>query len=102
MRARPGHLLIFWLLALFDPASAATAFVGEPSKESEASQIPTVQVEFSFTVRPLLAKYCASCHGPPLPKAGLNLTSFRDGNVARSHRKVWQLIVRSDLAGEVR
>jgi len=43
-------------------------------------------------VRPLLAKYCVSCHGKQKPKAGLNLESVRDEEAHRVWKRVWDRV----------
>jgi hypothetical protein len=40
-------------------------------------------------VRPLLAKYCASCHGENKPKGGLNLAVVPDEKAAKAWTRVW-------------
>jgi hypothetical protein len=39
-------------------------------------------------IRPLLSKYCVSCHGEQKPKAGLNLAAMR----AEGNPKAWKLV----------
>ncbi len=43
-------------------------------------------------IRPLLAKYCAGCHGAAKPKADLNLDAFRDEAAALKSRKTWKKV----------
>jgi cytochrome c553 len=50
------------------------------------------QASFEKDVRPLLAKYCFSCHGAAKPKADLNLEAFRDEASALKARKTWKKV----------
>jgi hypothetical protein len=41
-------------------------------------------------VRPLLARYCLSCHGEKNPKGGLSLASFEEQRAPRVWKLVWE------------
>ena len=58
------------------------------------------QDDFRGVVMPFVAKYCASCHGPEKPKAGLNLEVLRDEATLRTRRRAWQR-VREYVEGEI-
>lgn len=45
---------------------------------------------FDAKVRPLLVKYCLSCHGANKPKAGLNLEAWRGQEKAEEWNAIWQ------------
>jgi hypothetical protein len=66
VKHRSGTLLGLALLAVF-PARA------RPAEEA----------------RPLLAKYCYSCHGEQKPKAGLNLQALRDDQGPEVWERAW-------------
>lgn len=67
--------------------AAALASLGAPDAPGQAAPDP-----FAREIRPLLAKYCAGCHGPSKPKADLNLEAFRDEAAALKSRKVWRKV----------
>jgi len=92
MRAKIGVLLIFCVPALLNPGPDGATSAQESSKGRETGEGATGQIAFDTAVRPLLAKYCTSCHGPTKPKAGLDLASFRDESSARFNRKAWERI----------
>src|SRR5262249_26143128 len=48
---------------------------------------------FETKVRPLLRKYCVSCHGSTKPKAGVNLASLSNQASVARNRKVWRRAV---------
>src|SRR5262245_32174269 len=43
-------------------------------------------------VRPLLTRYCFSCHGETKPKAGLNLESLQSQENVRVWKEVWNRV----------
>lgn len=43
-------------------------------------------------IRPLLVKYCVSCHGDKKPKAGLNLQAMREEGNPKVWKRVWDRI----------
>src|SRR4051812_20372998 len=59
--ANPGSLL----------AALAMFLVCAPRADANAD-------EFEGRIRPMIQKYCVSCHGVKRPKAGINLTKFQD------------------------
>src|SRR6516225_4856159 len=63
------------------PAWALLASQGADDASSGAGNPPQ-------DVRPLLTKYCVSCHGQQKPKAGLNLEAMR----AEGNPKAWKLV----------
>ena len=75
-------LCLFAVLALlpFDPPRPAVA--AEPLPDPLAA-------DFTKTVKPLLAKYCAECHGKEKPEGDLDLTAFATHAEVRKAGKVW-------------
>jgi hypothetical protein len=51
------------------------------SAPAPSQEPPERAVVYAKDVRPLLAKYCFSCHGSAKPKADLNLAAIRDEDV---------------------
>lgn len=57
--------------------------------------------QFSGSIRPLVTKYCAECHGAEEPEAKLDLTRFREaGDVARKH-STWLAVLERVEAGDM-
>lgn len=56
---------------------------------------------FAKTVKPLVATYCANCHGKEDPDGQLDLTKFTDlSGVVKDYRH-WQLVMKRVSAGEM-
>jgi Protein of unknown function (DUF1592)/Protein of unknown function (DUF1588)/Protein of unknown function (DUF1587)/Protein of unknown function (DUF1585)/Protein of unknown function (DUF1595)/Cytochrome C oxidase, cbb3-type, subunit III len=45
--------------------------------------------EFEAQIRPMVEKFCVSCHGVKRPKAGINLTKFKDETSIASNADLW-------------
>ena len=45
--------------------------------------------EFDARIRPMVEKYCVSCHGVKRPKAGINLTKFKDAAAITDNADLW-------------
>jgi len=54
---------------------------------------PARAVSYDRDVRPLLAKYCNSCHGGEKPKADLNLAAMVDESAVMKNRKAWEQVI---------
>lgn len=80
-----GTLVTSLVLAWPGVPSAQLSAAAEPT----ADQAPMGNVSVR-EVRPLLARYCFSCHGQRSPKAGLNLTSFDEATEPRAWRPIWE------------
>jgi hypothetical protein len=80
-------LLSFLILGL-----DIAAFGQDSSTKIEGIARVTSPSVFQTSVRPLLAKYCTSCHGAVKAKGGLNLSTFREESAARSQRKTWERV----------
>lgn len=74
MRRCATTLLVTWM-------AAANAFGAEQSSAS-----------FAKDVRPLLQKYCISCHGGARPKADLSLEKYTDETSVVNDRDMWDAI----------
>jgi hypothetical protein len=85
---RPVRLSCF-LAAALAFACAASALVpvgaGEGPKAEKKGE-PTLSAR---KARPLLGKYCSSCHGAKKPRAGLNLESLPPEKAASTWKRVW-------------
>jgi len=91
-----GHPSIGWILA------ACLAFAGlgflsfflsfgtVQGAEEVPAENKAVRDVYSQAVRPLLARYCFSCHGEKNPKGGLNLTSFPDRKESAIEPQTWK------------
>jgi len=62
-----------------------------PVENAKPAQ-PVAGDRFEEHVRPLLSKFCISCHGKTKPKAGLNLAELTDGKIAAKKRKAWNRV----------
>jgi mono/diheme cytochrome c family protein len=63
-----------------------------PPGKDGAPPVAAARDDLRAAVLPFFTKYCASCHGPVQPKAGLNLEVLRDEGTLRSRRRTWQRI----------
>jgi hypothetical protein len=59
------------------------------------------KVDFAKEVVPFLEKYCTGCHGGPKPKAGLDLTKYKDEAAAAQHKHIWDKVVANLRSGEM-
>lgn len=48
---------------------------------------------FDRDIRPLLETYCFKCHGAEKPKAGVNLSAFRDTGSVQRDPKTWEKVL---------
>jgi hypothetical protein len=81
---------IFALSALFvsiTPTSDAAEPAGKPS--------------FALDVAPLVAKYCARCHGSVKPKGGVSLIKDIDDAAVLKNRALWQKVADNLRGGEM-
>lgn len=71
MRGRPGAATAIWAcLSLAAPANALAD-------------------EFAEKARPVLERYCFSCHGGEDPEAGLDLSKFTTEESALAEPELW-------------
>ncbi len=76
----PLGLFVLLLFAPFDPP--------RPTAAAE----PAESLDYAKSVKPLLVKYCADCHGQDKPEADLDLTKFDTLADIRKAPKVWQKV----------
>jgi mono/diheme cytochrome c family protein len=95
---RSSRLRLGWLLlgvAWAGPASAG------PTPAADRAPRASQAAGFQDRVAPLLAKYCAGCHGSRKPKAGLDLAALADEPGADRALKVWQRVLDQLEAGDM-
>jgi mono/diheme cytochrome c family protein len=56
---------------------------------------------FQGKIVPFVQTYCADCHGPDEPEAGITLTEFKDAGSLLTARKAWRLAGAKLQAGEM-
>jgi mono/diheme cytochrome c family protein len=78
-----------WLpvLAAVVAVPLAAAILLVPRRERTSGPAP---VSYATHVRPLLSRYCGSCHGPEKPKAKLDLSKYGDEKAILADRKRWK------------
>lgn len=62
---------------------------------------PPASSEYATAARPILQKYCLSCHSTKLKKGSLDLERFASSADARKDLKVWQQTIEMLEAGEM-
>jgi cytochrome c553 len=78
-----------WLLILAVASLLpALAVGGEAPAPAETPQKPT----FSKDVQPLLAKYCAACHGAEKQRGGIRFDPYKDEPAALKNPKLWEKV----------
>lgn len=81
-------------LALRLFAAAAALFVAVPGSAGEVAGD-----RFVGEVRPLLERYCYSCHGDGGNEGGVVLDAFADGKAASGDTKLWHAVLRNVRSG---
>lgn len=61
-----------------------------PSATAQSDPAAALAQAFERDVRPFLAAYCLNCHGPPKPKAELDLSIYGSGDAALKRKDVWK------------
>jgi len=84
MRSLPLTLSALLVAGMLSPAAAEQ----EPGKAREENSR-----EFEEKVLPLVAKYCAKCHGPEKKKGDLDFTEFKALDQALARVELWQKAV---------
>jgi hypothetical protein len=85
-------ILIACVVAL---AGARAALAAEAIHAPEA-----LAKRFASDVQPVVAKYCAKCHGGAKPKADVNFEAWRDATAALAARDDWETIA-DDVESQV-
>jgi hypothetical protein len=62
---------------------------------------PDPAADYAATARPLVQKYCLSCHSTKLKKGSLDLERFATADDVRKDLKVWQQVIEQLEAGEM-
>jgi hypothetical protein len=84
-----ASMAVLWLVCA---SLSATSAVGAPPQSTVQS--PTVAQDF----RPVLNRYCVTCHNERLPTANLALDTMDPANVAE-HAEGWEKVVRKLRSG---
>ncbi len=92
MRRNVRFLVVACVWAWLAPGATWGIAGDSPPGQGSRPSVPADRDEFRVVVRPLLAKYCASCHGPGKPKAGLDLETLGDEATFETRRRTWQRI----------
>jgi len=58
------------------------------------------KMDFDKEIRPVLAKFCITCHNTAKPRAGLNL-EFKDSAAAAKDKKIWEKVAHQLRTGEM-
>jgi hypothetical protein len=66
-----------------------------------AGDAPAEQRHFDQRIRPILEKYCYSCHGPEKRKGDLDLAVFTTLSSAQEHQHVWTGVLERVQADEM-
>lgn len=82
----PSRLRVSVLLILSVLGTAAPALADDPA-------LAPLERRFRDTVRPFLRTYCAGCHGPEKPRAGLNLGAFTTVDAVSRELRRWETVV---------
>jgi hypothetical protein len=62
---------------------------------------PTDKPSFARDVAPLVAKYCARCHGTVKPKGGVSLVKDTDDAAVMKRRELWEKVAENLHSGEM-
>jgi hypothetical protein len=95
MGSRFTLILVSLLLAGLVAPRPAGADKPEPKPN------PTAKITFQDHVIPFVAKYCQGCHGGRRPKAGLDLTKFKEEKSLTQERQVWVEVLQNLKSGDM-
>src|SRR5688572_27265915 len=56
------------------------------------AQTPT-SISYEKEVKPVITRYCVSCHNEKLASGKLNLDSFHDASAAQNASTVWEKVI---------
>src|ERR1035438_1965457 len=99
MGSRGSYARLRWL------GFAALFATGYPHATPQSLAAPNPArvdaARFDLTVKPVLAKTCAPCHGATVASGDLDLTPYLDPATLASGRPVWEKIAHRVEAGEM-
>jgi hypothetical protein len=98
MRRHARILVVALVWAGLAPVATRGIADESPAPDRNGQDASKDRDEFRRAVVPFLSRYCANCHGPDRPKAGLNLETLRDDGTFRSRRGAW-LRIREYIEG---
>jgi hypothetical protein len=81
-----------WLLIAFVTAVYLLRLTGGPSDWARSDPPASAEKEFTDLVRPLLTRYCITCHGGEETQADIDLRSFTTLADAKKAIKTWQKV----------
>jgi mono/diheme cytochrome c family protein len=73
----------------------------DPRRDVVAADAPKNDKAFDQTIQPFLTKYCNSCHNSEKNAGGVALDTYQNEAHARKDRKVWEMISRVIVDGEM-
>src|ERR1051325_7561742 len=68
----------------------AAFFIAAGHASAQEKNDGALALEYDRVVRPVLAKYCNSCHTAPKPKGGIDLASRKGNELPEDWKEVWQ------------
>ena len=91
--------LLFTLLACAATSVfAADSLVAAPAPTSD---VASLDQQFHDTVQPFVGKYCAGCHGGPMPTGQFNLKGYTSLDQVKADFPRWQLLAHRLSAHEM-
>lgn len=71
-------------------ATFAPLIFGGSSANAQDRKAAELAAEYEQVIRPLLTKYCQSCHGATKPKGGIDLASRKGTEKPPAWREIWE------------
>ncbi len=100
MRPKPRALsLLRWTAALGAVCLGLSALTGAGGADVTTAAAP--KDEYTSAVRPLLQKFCLSCHSTKVKKGDLDLERFTSIELMRKDLKPWQAMIEMLESGEM-
>ena len=91
---------LLWTILLSVPLLFGSALISKAEKE-DVKPGGTLSSQFGSDVRPLLAKYCVSCHSAKTKKGELDLQRFTSLKIVQQDVKPWQKMIEQLETGEM-
>ena len=79
--------------SLFGICHLSFVISSAPAAELKFASFDESQTEFDRSVKPLLTKYCAECHGPDLAEKELNLPALPPDMKATTSAARWAVVL---------